>query len=363
LWRSWHNSRPGFHAGVTVLSRSTPAKRFVDIEMALRWAYRDQLPKRGGAANPRHVLNERVWSPYMFPAGYSGTSPMFREAVGGGPSEGYADGWTRDPGFPPVLGAPHPDALAIEETVIGLAAYAGHSFGADDTAGLMHGFDLPSWRGHLDFVQAGMEAIASMAGIIAVHARAGTRPRWTRELPEPLPVTGSNGKPQVLVEELFVQRVDRRGRVRYEPADEAAPGTICYREPVPSPPMRKDRYRSGTYCPLAYRPAPASIVGERAEYAAWRMGLELLYERLSGRLCLIAPLPPSAPWRPWAGEGEAHGRPPELFRGLREEPYRKETREQAAARRRAARRRAGSEIRAEETRPVRPPPRRNGDAA
>jgi hypothetical protein len=48
---------------------------------SLRWAYRDELPKRDRTAAPRHALHERVWSPYLFPAGYGETSPMFREGV------------------------------------------------------------------------------------------------------------------------------------------------------------------------------------------------------------------------------------------------------------------------------------------
>ncbi len=93
----------------------------------------------------------------------------------------------------------------------------------------------------------------------------------------------------------------------------------------------------------------------RAEYTAWRMGLELLYQALTGKLAAIAPLPAAAPWRPWAGEGELHGRPPELFKGRREDSYRCETREQAAARRRAMLRRRLAP-RTEEARPTRASP-------
>src|SRR5258708_26851768 len=86
------------------------------------------------------------------------------------------------------------------------------------------------------------------------------------------------------------------------------------------------------------------------------MGVELLAGERDGRLSAIAVLTPAAPWRPWcfdrgsAGQGEMHGQPPQLF-GLRDEPYRRETREQAAAKRRAAQRRS-LQVRAEETRPV-----------
>ena len=60
------------------------------------------------------------------------------------------------------------------------------------------------------------------------------------------------------------------------------------------------------------------------------------------------------------GEGEAHGRPPELFKGRRDEPYRRVTREREAARRRAVqRRRLG--VRTEETRPISAPTPRQRD--
>jgi hypothetical protein len=80
-------------------------------------------------------------------------------------------------------------------------------------------------------------------------------------------------------------------------------------------------------------------------------------DRPLGKGDAIAVLTPAAAWRPWcfdrgsAGQGEMHGRPPELFRGQRDEPYRRETREQVAARRRAAQRRA-LQPRTEQTRPV-----------
>jgi hypothetical protein len=331
-----------------------PAKRFVDIERALRWAYREELPKRH--ALPRRLgahTQERVWSPYTFPAGYPEVSPSFREATAGGPSGGYADGWSRDPGFPQALGEPHPDAITMEAAVKGLAAWAGHGFGPDPTAaGLMHGIDHMA----VDHVQAGVEAVAAMAGIISVHSRAATRPRWSRKLPEPFSDNGQNGKPKVLIEETFVEMVDRKG-VYYEPTRNPEPGAITFIKAVTSPPIRAGLYRQGAYCPLVFRPRPEAVVAERAEYAAWRMGLEILAGELEGKLSAIVVLTPAAAWRPWcfdrgsAGEGELQGRPPELFKALRDEPYRRETREQAAAKRRAAQRRS-LQVRAEETRPV-----------
>src|SRR5260370_18640389 len=126
--------------------------------------------------------------------GYGEASPMLREARGGGPSGGYADGWSRDPGFPQALGEPHPDAITIEAAVKGLAAWAGHGFGPNPAAsGLMHGIDHMA----VDHIQAGMEAVAAMAGISAVHAHAPTPPPWSRTLPQPFPRRSQHRKPPV----------------------------------------------------------------------------------------------------------------------------------------------------------------------
>lgn len=328
-------------------------KRFLDIETALRWAYRDELPKDRRTVIIPGAQRQGVWSPYLYPAGYGDASPMFRDGADGGPSGGYADGWDRDPGYPKVIGGPHPDALTIEAAVKNLAQWRGHGFGDGDPAGLTWGFTGLE-AGH---DQAAIEAIGAMPGIVACHAKAGTRPKFTQGTPRPFPQKGGNGKPLVLVGEVYAEVYDkRRDRMKQVPVAElpkgrAPAGATTWIEAVPAPPLRKGSYRMGSYCPLQWRPSPAKLVAERAEWAAWRMGLELLYQGLTGMLESIAPLPPSAPWRPWAGEREAHGRPPELHLA-RGETYRRETREQAAARRRAGLRR-GLQARGEEARPTR----------
>jgi len=233
-----------------------PAKRFLDIEVALRWAYRDELPKR------HRGRGSWIDGTSLSPAGSSHPDAIEDE------------GASREPGYPAALGEPHADALAIEQAVKGLTAWAGHGFGPEDAAGLMHGFE----HMEIDHAQAGAEAVAAMPGTVAVHARAGTRPKWSRELPEPFPDrSGKNGKPKVLIDETFVQTIDRRGRVRYEPADDPQPGEISYREPVPCPPTRKDRYRDGAYCPLVTGPprrtssrsAPNTRPGGRRSTSLW----------------------------------------------------------------------------------------------
>jgi hypothetical protein len=318
--------------------RAAPSKRFLDIEAALRWAYRDELPKRqhGGRYDSRDLT----------------AASMSRLAAAD--DERPAD--QREPGFPAAMGDPHPDSIIIETAVKHLGDWAGYCFGDDRMGALTSDLPLDPWSMaldrfiHLDPVATAMEAIAAMAGTIIINARMASRPRWSIETPRVSWVSGPNGVPKVLIDEVFVQVIDRRGRVRYEPVHGEPPAdAIWYRETLPSPATRGRQYRPGSYCPLGWRPDPARLLTERAEHCAWHAGLEILAAGLEGQLVATAVLSPAAAWAPWLSSPEdIHGRPPDLFAGLREAPYRCETREQVAARRRMAQRRILYE--AEETR-------------
>jgi hypothetical protein len=301
--------------------RAAPAKRFLDIEAALRWAYRDELPKRqhGGRYDSRKL---------------DGGMLVSAEHVRANAQDDEDRG--REPGFPAALGDPHPDSIVIETAVKHLASWAGYRFGGDRMDALTCGIPLDGDPGLV-----AMEAIASMCGIVAINARMATRPKWSFDVPTPRWTTGKNGVPKVLVDETFVQVTDRRGRVFYEPAqDQLAPDAVFYRAAIASPPTRGGVYREGTYCPILWRPDPVRLLTERAEHCAWHVALEILAAELEGQLGSIAVLSPAAAWAPWLNSHEdIHGQPPELFAGLREAPYRCETREQAAARRRTAQRR------------------------
>src|SRR5258707_971550 len=173
-----------------------PAKRFLDIEQALRWAYRDELPKRqhGGRYDSRDLT----------------AASMSRLAAAAADDEQPCD--QREPGFPAALGDPHPDSIIIEAAVKRLGDWAGYRFGADRMAALTSGLPLA-----IDPVLVAIEAIACMSGTMTIHARMATRPKWSPELPAPRWVTGKNGVSKVLIDEVFVQVIDRRGQVRYEP--------------------------------------------------------------------------------------------------------------------------------------------------
>jgi hypothetical protein len=269
----------------------------------------------------------------------------------------------REPGFPAAMGDPHPDSILIEAAVKHLADWEGYCFGDNRMNALTCDLPLDPWSTavdgfiHLDPVGAATEAIAAMAGTITVNARMASRPRWSIDRPKSSWVSGPNGKPKVLIDETFLQKFDPKGMF-YEPTQDPEPRAITFVKTMSCRSVRANLYRPGTYCPLAWRPDPVRLLSERAEHCAWHAALEILSAELEGQLEAIAVLSPAARWAPWLspegfskGPEDIHGQPPELFAGLREAPYRCQTREQAAVRRRAAQRRS-LQVRAEETRPV-----------
>src|ERR1044071_3550593 len=84
---------------------SAATKRSLNIEAALTWTYRDELPKGYRQRHDREPEGPRL-----------PTSPLLRLLALGT----AVDGWTREPGFPLAMGEPHPDALRIEAAVAGL---------------------------------------------------------------------------------------------------------------------------------------------------------------------------------------------------------------------------------------------------
>jgi hypothetical protein len=275
----------------------------------------------------------------------------------------------REPGFPAAMGDPHPDSIIIESAVKHLGDWAGYCFGDNRMDALTSDLPLDPWSTaldgfiHLDPVGAATEAIAAMAGTITVNARMASRPRWSIDRPKSSWVSGPNGKPKVLIDETFVQKFDPKGMF-YEPTQDPEPRAITFVKTMSCRSVRANLYRPGTYCPLAWRPDPVRLLSERAEHCAWHCALEILAAELEGQLVAIAVLSPAAAWAPWLSPGSSpgthdpstsaqdiHGQPPELFAGLREAPYRCETREQAASKRRAAQRRS-LQVRAEQARPV-----------
>lgn len=254
---------PGRHAGGARASRvyllppeqktKVPTKRLMDVEALLTWAFREELPKRRDDEDGR-------------PREYKSISPMFAMAALGGRVENFS----REPGFPLAMGDPHPDAVLVEEAVLGLARFADHRF--DGPLGLIT--DLP--RG-LDEHAAMAGAMSQIVELVRIKARLGGRPSFAAS-PVPAAIVDNRGRPQVMI---------MRG-TKEEPC--SAEG--------------KDRYPRGAYCPLHWD-NPTSILIERAQYAAWWAGIDVIAHELAGKLATIGVLPPSAAQRPWTGEVDA----------------------------------------------------------
>jgi len=245
----------------------TPNKRVMDIEDVLRWAFTDELPKRredDGSLRMRE-----------FPS----VCPMFAMAQHGGRIENF----TREPGFPAAMGEPHPDALIVEAAVLALSRFHEHRFDGD--LGLAP--DLPAGQDE----QGPMAyAMSRLVDLVRIKARLGARPTF-KASPEPAAVIDKQGRPLVMILRTTM-KTDAEGRLRPHHVEEkvGAEG--------------KDRYPRGAYCVLEWD-EPKSILMERAEYAAWWAGLDVLAHKLSGKLASIAVLPPAAAQRPWTGEADA----------------------------------------------------------
>ena len=254
--------------------RPSGPKRVLDIERALSWAYREELPKR----QRRLAFENAVDRPRMQP------SPLARMMALATP----IDSWSRHPGFPAALEDAHPDALAIESAV--------HRLWQADLIPDPAEYASELVRLVSDLDQYGRAAVGRLVELVMTSAKLADRPPIP-DAPRPGPLTSPvNG--QIAVRQLLGPSEGQR--------DGSGGPAKAIRE-VPAKAIRKNEYRKGAYCPLRWFPNPASIVRERAEYLAWWLALEWL----AAELCEVDSLiitPPSAPRRPWAepepGPGE-----------------------------------------------------------
>ncbi|MGU3540015.1 hypothetical protein [Methylobacterium sp. A54F] len=244
----------------------TPNRRVLDIEDVLRWAFREELPKRRDDADGQMRA---------FPS----ISPMFAMAALGGRVENFS----REPGFPLAMGDPHPDALIVEAAVLDLQRFAQHRFAGD--LGLLT--YLPPGLDEHAVMSRAMEQIVDL---VRIKVRLGSRPTFAAS-PIPAAIVDRRGRPRVVVQRME-NRVDGFGRIRSHPVEEP-----CGAE-------GRDRYPKGAYCPVHWDD-PNAILFERAEYATYWAALDLLAHELAGKLASIAVLPPAAAQRPWAGEMDA----------------------------------------------------------
>lgn len=210
-------------------------RKIMDIETVLQWAYRQELPKASE----------------MSGAGGS-MAPGFSIADLGV----SVDNWQHEPGFPAIMGSPHPDALTISKHVQALPplevdAVASRRELLPEAWRLIDPDDWLRTRVHVD-----------RAVYVISHAKMGTRPEWRAGWTLHR-IIGRNGKP-------MVDGLDANGA-----------------------------YQRGARCPLEVLPSPREIVTDRAIYAAWHLALGELAQALADRLETIAPEPPECSPKPW----------------------------------------------------------------
>ena len=252
-------------------------RKLCDIEDALVWAA-GELARQGrpGQRAPLRALVGRhdaeLLGHAMRPASFPSVAPMWRPGIG-------REGGFGDP--------PHADALIVGEAIerLRFAPPPCAMSEADLTFGL--GFAL-------DAAGALRTALANVANLMLVHGRLASRPPLRLEPPEPRAKLAPNGKPgawrrEVWAEPTFGDHTQAQREV------EVAVSAL----------KRRNHYPDGAFGVVEWEPRPQELVDERAEYAAWRAGLEWLAAGLAGALETRTVLPPRAAWRPWAGDVEA----------------------------------------------------------
>ncbi len=246
-------------------------KRLLEIEDVLRWAFREELPKRPDEDGGTYQRE------------YPSVSPMFAMCALGGRVENFS----REPGFPLAMGEPHPDALIVEAAVLELQEFARHRFPAGPL-GLLT--PLPQ---DLDEHAAMVQAMEQLVDLVRIKARLSARPTFAAS-PIPAAIVDSQGRPRVMI-------------VRTEMRSDAEGWLRPHQVERPCGAEGKGRYPKGASCQLHWDD-PKSFLIERAQYAVYWAALDLLAHRLVGRLASIGVLPPAAAQRPWAGDVDA-GKP------------------------------------------------------
>lgn len=249
------------------------ARRELDVEKLLQWAYREELPKRITSASGSS------WDRLSQYGSLGGINPKDHNMP-----QRYAH-----------VGEPHPDALRIEyevaqlpeliidwpdstEAILGELAplvAINQLHKPDPVPGptTRSGWRTKGgqWRSRenrpRDMILVNR---LNTAALITMHAAKGTRPDWADEHPQPM----------------------------YIQADRRPPGTPA----VVGDCRGRNLYATGSYCPLRWEPSPLSIAQLRADYWCWYRGLERLTEQLE--LEDYIALPPAAPGMPWWGERE-----------------------------------------------------------
>ncbi|WP_445490221.1 hypothetical protein [Rhodopseudomonas sp. RCAM05734] len=253
----------------------------IDVELALRWAWRDELSKRQTSAA------EAVWDRIDDFGRHGGV-----DVDGGGGVQRYD------------FGVPDPDAEILERAIAELEPVVidwGESLGliAGDLAGLLSVNDFR--RQHQPQPKAGWGKAGDRA-LRGWFGPGGERPQ--RDRPRDVMMVGTfNPKVLVTVHAMGASRPDWR-------EDDPMPGRVLSTNGkdamVEGKCEGRNRYSAGSYCPLEWDPSPLSIIQARADYVVW---LEALHDlAASVELTKFTLLPPRAAVAPWFGDKDAGGR-------------------------------------------------------
>lgn len=261
--------------------------RTMAIEQALRWAYRDELPKA-------QALGDRL-SPAEWPRGWQQVE-RFGDylAVLDEPVPLNRFGLVADD---TADAAPHPDAVQIHEAVAALDACP--FFVPADWYPLSDMGDL----GDLgrEAVARALDRVAplgrggerwmrsKLAALVQKHAILGGEPDWEGDLVE-VRIVSERGKP----------RWFRRERVQIAAGDEHL-GICAEFITVEVDGFNQARQRPW---PDAYRkvelfPDPLYLIIQRAEYLVWRMALDTIADAVNGQMASIHVTASTRPMTPW----------------------------------------------------------------
>lgn len=257
----------------------------VDIEQAVRWAYRDELPKARALDEHMAVLPGGFGTPWGSVSRYGELLEVVQQA----------DVRNRFGLFPDVIeaGEPHADAVVIADAVEALADCL---------------FEMPEgWNPLADMGDLGVEggaAIArglarltmkdeagntvlrrSPAQLVIRHAILGGAPVWEADAPERILQQGPHGKP------LWFRRLAL--------VSEGAFGPTSYEVEVDGFDHKRRRPYADAYQRVLLVPDPADAVAARAEYEIWHGALSVLAEELPRVLRSRAVAPPARMPRPW----------------------------------------------------------------
>lgn len=210
------------------------AKKQVEIETLVQWAYGDELIKRAMSSA------EGIWDHMGEWAQRGGID------VGHGAAQRY-----------PHFGLPHPDAEKIEAAVVELRPMViDWALSAEAIMG-----ELLALFNARDVMLVGTYHVGAL---VQTHAIQKNRPDWTEEIPRAQRVRAESGRdrPKIVGE--------------------------C---------KGKDIYTTGSYCPLTWDPSATDIALKRCRYAAWHRGLTLLTETLDlDEHQALPPAAPAHPW-------------------------------------------------------------------